>query len=630
MIYFVTALYQEAHPLIEHYKLSKMVDAHPFTMFGNEQAGIRLLVTGTGMTAAAACVAGTGARYRMNDRDFLINVGICAMLQEEKQGASDDIGRIFLCNKLTEQVSGRTYYPDLLYPQAFGEMPLMTGACVWQGGPIGYQTLYDMEASAVYQAGSYFLGPHQMSFLKIVSDTGQGNRISPEEAERLVTDRLEEITAYADMLLKVSEETQPPKVPQEDALLEQLCADMHCSKVMRDTMRQYWYYGGLSGVDRKALVEEWYHQGLLPCRDKREGKQRLMEYQEKLLAQSPVQTDRRYQRPEGYQPAFSHIYVEQEVLKHPRTLRILKQFPRAKVIPVTHYKDVFCRRHQSVEKQHHTQNLILAARHGSQIYEGAPVCQSFGNQYFYYCSCVMNCVFNCEYCYLKGMYPSANLVVFVNLEDLFEEVEHMLCRHPVYLCVSYDTDLLALEHVLGYTRSWMDFTGAHENLTIEVRTKSAGGEFFRQQTAAERVVFAFTISPQAVIDRYEHGTPGLAQRIACVQTALEAGFQVRLCFDPMIYCADWKQEYGSMMEQILNGVDMSKLLDVSIGSFRISQDYLKKMRKQEPCSAVVQFPFENKGGVYQYQTKLQEQMEECLMEWLLKEIPKEKIFLWER
>ena len=28
--------------------------------------------------------------------------------------------------------------------------------------------------------------------------------------------------------------------------------------------------------------------------------------------------------------------------------------------------------------------------------EGAPVCQSFGNENFYYCSCMMNCIFDCE------------------------------------------------------------------------------------------------------------------------------------------------------------------------------------------------------------------------------------------
>ncbi len=108
----------------------------------------------------------------------------------------------------------------------------------------------------------------------------------------------------------------------------------------------------------------------------------------------------------------------------------------------------------------------------------------------------MNCIYDCEYCYLKGMYPSANVVLFVNLEDIFAEVERLLEQHSVYLCVSYDTDLLAVEPVIGYTAEWMRFTTEHENLTIEVRTKSANVHYFKQQAVTERVIFAFTMSPQ--------------------------------------------------------------------------------------------------------------------------------------
>ena len=59
----------------------------------------------------------------------------------------------------------------------------------------------------------------------------------------------------------------------------------------------------------------------------------------------------------------------------------------------------------------------------------------------------MNCIYDCEYCYLKGMYQSAHLVIFVNLEDIFAEVKKIIAQHEMYLCVSYDTDLLALEEI---------------------------------------------------------------------------------------------------------------------------------------------------------------------------------------
>lgn len=329
-----------------------------------------------------------------------------------------------------------------------------------------------------------------------------------------------------------------------------------------------------------------------------------------------------------FNPFFSHIYVEKPVREHPRTREILAKFPSASVIEISHYKDVFCRRRQSYRLQHYSQNLILAAKQGTLLYEGAPVCQSFGNSYFYYTSCMMNCIYDCEYCYLKGMYPSADIVIFVNLEDIFEEVERRLKHHPLYLCVSYDTDLLALEQLLGYVRKWCLFTEEHEGLTIEVRTKCAGKQLYRELRQIPGVIYAFTLSPQAVIEAYEHHTPSLAARLSCVSEMIHAGHSVRLCFDPMIYLPEWKKHYAEMLEQVYGVVDVSKIVDVSVGTFRISQDYLRNMRKQEPDSAVVHFPFQKENGFYHYPDTLMEQMECFLVERLAKKISREKIFRW--
>ena len=100
----------------------------------------------------------------------------------------------------------------------------------------------------------------------------------------------------------------------------------------------------------------------------------------------------------GYNSAFSHIYVEERILSHPRTQKILAHFPNAQVISIEHYKDVFCRRGQQYVQQHQAQNLILAKKEDHFIYEGAKPCQDFGNDHFYYCSTMMNCMFDCSYC----------------------------------------------------------------------------------------------------------------------------------------------------------------------------------------------------------------------------------------
>lgn len=331
-----------------------------------------------------------------------------------------------------------------------------------------------------------------------------------------------------------------------------------------------------------------------------------------------------------YDRAFTHIYVEKEVASNTQAEEIMKYFPNAKIILIDHYKDVFNRSGQNFHEQKKVRNLILANKKGKLVYPGAQVCQSFGNQHFYYTSSVMNCIYDCEYCYLQGMYPSANLVVFLNLEDMFDEVRELLKQHPVYLCVSYDTDLMALESILSYGKRWAEFAEENENLTIEIRTKCASLKVWEQVMPSKQVIYAFTLSPEEVSNAYEKRTPTLKQRLTCIKALMKRDYQVRLCFDPMLYISDYKKVYGAFFDEVKKEIALKQVYDVSIGVFRVSEDYLKKMRKQNPESAVLQFPYENENGVYQYQRELTNEMLNFAMEALKESIPEEKIFSWEK
>lgn len=164
----------------------------------------------------------------------------------------------------------------------------------------------------------------------------------------------------------------------------------------------------------------------------------------------------------------------------------------------------------------------------------------------------------------------------------------------MYLCISYDTDLLALEPLMGYAQEWLSFAepliNSGKRLKIELRTKSADTLFWQKHAPIPGIIYGITLSPQAVIDAYEHRTPSLRRRLASAREALQRGFPVRLCFDPMIYCRDWELQYDQMLTQVFAEIDMNQIEDVSVGTFRVSQDYLKKMRKNDPGSAVVQVP----------------------------------------
>ena len=310
---------------------------------------------------------------------------------------------------------------------------------------------------------------------------------------------------------------------------------------------------------------------------------------------------------EFFAPDFSHIYVEEEALKYDVTKDIMDRFSGAVTVPIHHYKDVFNRTHQNFFLQKQSTSLILAVKHGELIYPGADVCQSFGNEHFYYTSNVMNCIFDCEYCYLQGMYPSGNMVIFVNQEDIFRETDRLLSEHSVYLCVSYDTDLLAIEDITGFVAKWTDFAASRPSLKIEIRTKSAYTKGFEHFSQAKNIIFAWTLSPEEVIAEYEHKTPNLDTRIKALSCAIANGYTTRLCFDPMLRIKDYQKIYSKMFRKVFKSINADKILDISIGTFRISADYLKNMRKQR-LGKITSYPYSNISGVSGYESVLVKEM----------------------
>lgn len=304
MIYVMMALYQEAHGLIRELELKKNTAYAPFEVFDNENAGIRLVVTGVGEIAAAAATAAVCARDGADAADFLINIGCCAAANagadsgcetvdsgmDSGYGAAHaaQIGDLYVCHKITEQATGKTFYPDILYRHPWKERELVTGMQPLQRAA-AHGALYDMEAAAVYQAGIRFFSPDRMLFLKVVSDFGVAGqeRMTAETLTGLLEQHVKEVAAFLTNLREAADEEETLRndgiLQEDETVLERLFAALHCSQTMRASARQYITYAALTGYDWKAELEEWYARGLLPCKDRREGKVRLEELKQVLL-----------------------------------------------------------------------------------------------------------------------------------------------------------------------------------------------------------------------------------------------------------------------------------------------------------------------------------------------------------
>jgi len=304
-------------------------------------------------------------------------------------------------------------------------------------------------------------------------------------------------------------------------------------------------------------------------------------------------------------PAFTHLYVEEDAFDLLTAKKLLTRFSRATVVPINNYKEVFNRPRQRWADQRASLKLIIAKRHSDFLYEGSQFVPRFGMTRAYYNTLVLNCLYGCEYCYLQGMFPSANLVVFANNGDFISQTEQRIRDEgSLYLCISYDTDLLALEELLGYCAEWIECARAHPELTIEIRTKSGNFSRIAHVATTPNVILAWTISPDEVIERHEHRTPSLRSRLKAMREAIRLGWNVRLCLDPVIQFHDWQASYQRAVEMTFEAVRGEDLYDVSIGTFRMNSTHLRSMQNHAPASVLLHYPYDVNDGTAMYSKEI--------------------------
>lgn len=282
MVYVFCAFYGECSGLIKHYNLKKrQTDKYyRFDVFENENQPIRIILTGQGSVMAAAAVSGAASFFGIKAEDAIINVGTCAGDYEP--------GQVFICNKITEEATGRTFYPDMILRSGLPERELVTVPVVVHKPIHEYvnkdshnMALYDMEAAAIYQAANLYVGPHRMGFVKVVSDNGDIEGLTPDFIKKLMAEAVDEIASYVDMF--VTDTHDMCRAEESTQFTNQLCKDLHCSKVMENQVRQLIKYLSLEGTDYMTYINRLYDEGRLPAHDKKNGKVCLDEIKRELL-----------------------------------------------------------------------------------------------------------------------------------------------------------------------------------------------------------------------------------------------------------------------------------------------------------------------------------------------------------
>jgi len=322
------------------------------------------------------------------------------------------------------------------------------------------------------------------------------------------------------------------------------------------------------------------------------------------------------------------IYIEEAILQHPRVLDIVARFPQARKITCGRYGEVFNPKAQNFRLQKQQPALILAEKYKNYALP-APLGYGIGATRNYYFSHMLNCLYDCRYCFLQGMYQSANYVLFINYEDFQQDIRQLCAESPdenLHFFSGYDCDSLALEPVTGFAEQFLPFFETIPNAWLELRTKSTQVRSLLNREPLPRCIVAFSLSPDEIAEKVEAKAPSLERRLDALCKLQEQGWQIGLRFDPLIYQTGYQEQYRQLFEQVFSRIDLNRLHSVSLGVFRLPENFFKKVHKLYPEEKLFAGPLVSQQGMVSYKQELEQEMMHYCTEQLLNYISADKFF----
>ena len=310
------------------------------------------------------------------------------------------------------------------------------------------------------------------------------------------------------------------------------------------------------------------------------------------------------------------IYVENSVRDHPRVKLILQKFSKTRLISIERYTDIFNNRSQNFRLQKLNPALILAKKHGRYVLP-TPAGFGIGGTLNYYFAHMLNCIYDCRYCFLQGMYSSANYVLFVNFEDFDREIKNLIQIHSkdnLTFFSGYDCDSLALENLSGFVSHILPVFRNQESAILELRTKSVQIRPLDSIEPINNCVVAFSLMPNAMSQALDHRTPSISARLIAINKLAKIGWKIGLRFDPLIYGKNWQHHYQQLFDQVFSAIPTSSIHSVSYGPLRFPKSMYKRISKLYPEEELLAISLSQTNGTVAYSSEIELEMAEFCKE----------------
>ena len=311
------------------------------------------------------------------------------------------------------------------------------------------------------------------------------------------------------------------------------------------------------------------------------------------------------------------LWIDPEVTDHPLTEVVRKRFPPGKIqvgIP-------------SLPKRLSPSGAprILKRRLFITKYRGRLVKPCPGSQGRICCgyqviNAMIHCPMDCHYCILQTYLSAPALTLYVNEDQIRNEITERLTTDPDHI-YRFGTgelgDSLVHDTLTGFSSRMVPFFAGTKNGILELKTKTAAIDTLRGLEPRGHTVISWSINPPTLIRTVEPLTATLNQRLRAARECQEMGYWIGLHFDPIIWFDGWEREYMKVIERLSHTLDPSRILWISMAGLRYTRAQKDLIRTRFPNTPLFTGEFfRDEDGKFRYLQPLRVAIYRTLLLWL--------------
>lgn len=278
------------------------------------------------------------------------------------------------------------------------------------------------------------------------------------------------------------------------------------------------------------------------------------------------------------------LYIEKNVRDHPLTEKILSKLAPIPVEFIDDYRRIGEEKPFAQRAKEDKNSLALGEKNGE-------VLKTIGRMERgeYYLFHEIDCMYDCEYCYLQYYFQTKVPVIFVNRDEILMRIEYVLKTHlHPYFHAGEVCDALAFDDLTEFSRDIAHLFSKYENGFIEFRTKSANiGNLISIKNPPRNIIPSWTFSPERIAKSIEHKAPSFRERLLAAKVCQEAGYTIGVRLDPVIIYDGWERDYREMVEELLFVLDWRKIDYVSLGTVKLHKLLVDAIRERSPGSPIL-------------------------------------------